>query len=147
MANSDPSFDPQRFEVHMTADSHFSWVRTRLSIDRTLLAWVRTSISLIGFGFTIVQFFEKFSNMAGVEAAARPEAPRYLGLGLMAVGIASLLISVWQYNITVKHLWGEPFTPLAGIDRDVSRTPTYFVAIALIFVGLFAFIAVFTRAL
>ncbi|TIU04855.1 MAG: DUF202 domain-containing protein, partial [Mesorhizobium sp.] len=46
--------NPPRFEVHVTSDSHFSWLRTRLSVERTLMSWVRTSVSLIGFGFTIV---------------------------------------------------------------------------------------------
>ena len=46
-----------RFQVKPTSDSHFSWLRTRLAVESTLMSWVRTSISLIGFGFTIVQFF------------------------------------------------------------------------------------------
>ncbi len=32
--------------------------RTRLAHDRTLMAWVRTSTSLISFGFTIYKFFQ-----------------------------------------------------------------------------------------
>lgn len=31
--------------------------RTRLAYERTLMAWVRTSTSLIAFGFTIYQLF------------------------------------------------------------------------------------------
>ncbi|HEY7064663.1 MAG TPA: DUF202 domain-containing protein [Chloroflexota bacterium] len=31
-----------------------------MSAERTLMAWNRTSLSLIGFGFTIYQFFDKF---------------------------------------------------------------------------------------
>ena len=30
-----------------------AWLRTRMALDRTLMAWNRTSLSLIGFGFTI----------------------------------------------------------------------------------------------
>jgi hypothetical protein len=29
-----------RFEVRVTADSHFAWLRTRLSVERTLMSWV-----------------------------------------------------------------------------------------------------------
>ena len=50
---------PHRFDVKATADSHFSWLRTRLSVERTLMSVVRTAIALIGFGFTIVQFFDR----------------------------------------------------------------------------------------
>src|SRR6187200_1033440 len=99
------STGPDRFEVRVTSDSHFSWLRTRLSVERTLMSWVRTSVSLIGFGFTIVQFFERFSGMTGIAEAARPQAPRYLGLALMAAGILSLLMSVWQYRRVMTHLW------------------------------------------
>ena len=77
---------PQRFVVHATADSHFSWMRTRWSLERTLMSWVRTAVSLIGFGFTIVQFFERLSSMEGVHPALRPQAPRSVGLSLIAEG-------------------------------------------------------------
>jgi putative membrane protein len=77
--------DPQtgatagRFEVRVTADTHFGWLRTRMSVERTLMSWVRTAISLIGFGFTIVQFFDRMQDMPGVKPAQFPDAPRYLG--------------------------------------------------------------------
>jgi hypothetical protein len=34
---------PHGLEVRPTSDSHFAWIRTRLSLERTLMAWVRTS--------------------------------------------------------------------------------------------------------
>jgi putative membrane protein len=30
--------------------------RTRMAAERTLMAWVRTALSMIGFGFTIYKF-------------------------------------------------------------------------------------------
>jgi Domain of unknown function (DUF202) len=38
-----------RFEVRTTSDSHFGWVRTRLSLERTMISWLRTATALIGF--------------------------------------------------------------------------------------------------
>jgi putative membrane protein len=139
--------DYDRFEVTPTAGSHFAWLRTRLSVERTLMSWVRTSVSLIGFGFTIVQFFDRFSGMTGVAEAARPQAPRYLGLALIATGILALLISVWQYRRVMHHLWSGRFRVLAGLDEEPWQTPLYAVSIALIFIGLFAFVALFIRAI
>jgi putative membrane protein len=135
-----------RFEVSVTASNHFAWLRTRMALERTLMAWVRTAVSMIGFGFTIVQFFEKLGAMQGIAAAARPQAPRYLGLALIACGVAALLISVWQYRRVMSHLTSGSFKALSGIDDSSMRTPTYAIALFLILVGLFAFIAVYLRA-
>jgi putative membrane protein len=139
--------DPARFEVKSTADSHFAWLRTRLSLERTLMSWVRTAVALIGFGFTIVQFFERVSDLEGVKAALRPQAPRYLGLALIITGVVSLAISVWQYRRVITYLSSDNFRTLAGIESGPEYTPLYAVSIVLMFIGLFAFFAVFTRAL
>jgi putative membrane protein len=32
-----------RFEVKADAPTHFSWLRTRMSIERTLMSWIRTA--------------------------------------------------------------------------------------------------------
>ena len=63
---ADPHSAPSagRFEVRATADTHFGWIRTRLSIERTMMSWIRTATALIGFGFAIVQFFERLEQTA-----------------------------------------------------------------------------------
>jgi putative membrane protein len=134
-----------RFEVRVTADTHFGWLRTRMSVERTLMAWLRTAISLIGFGFTIVQFFDRMQDMPGVKPAHFPEAPRYLGLALIFCGIAALLISVWQYRWTLRYLWGGNFAAVAGMREEGGQTPLIAVCIGLILIGLFAFFAVLLR--
>ena len=55
------------------------------------------------------------------------------------------MISIWQYSWTVRYMWGEPFTPLAGLTREGMQSPVLAVAILLIFIGLFAFFAVLYR--
>ena len=104
----------ERFEVRPTADTHFGWLRTRLSVERTLMSCLRTAVSLIGFGFTIVQFFERLPNMPGVNPAYFPEAPYYLGLGLIFCGILALLVSIWQYHWRLRYLWSGSFATVAG---------------------------------
>jgi putative membrane protein len=134
-----------RFEVRPTSDSHFGWIRTRLSLERTMMSWVRTSVALIGFGFTIVQFFERLHSEAAVPAL-RPQAPRYLGLALIAAGLLVLLFSIWQYRKVVRYLLSDEFKAIAGMGEVVKHTPLYAISIAMIFIGLFAFGAVFLRA-
>lgn len=45
-----------RFEIKPTADTHFGWLRTRMSVERTLMSAVRTAVALIGFGFTVTGY-------------------------------------------------------------------------------------------
>jgi len=134
-----------RFEVRVTADSHFAWVRTRLSLERTMMSWQRTAVALIGFGFAIVQYLQHLEQAPGAHEAYLPHAPRYLGLALIACGILALAISLWQYSWSIRYLWGEPYTPLAGVTKEGNHTPVMAVAIVLILIGLFAFFAVLLR--
>ena len=146
---TNPSADtiPGRFEVRATASDHFSWLRTRLSVERTMMSWVRTATGLIGFGFAIVQFFDRMEQMPGVVPAHFPEAPRYLGLSLIFCGVAALVISIWEYRWGLRYLWGENFAAIAGVTREGKQTPLLAVAVVLALVGVFAFFAVLLRLL
>lgn len=136
-----------RFDVRPTASDHFSWIRTRLSVERTLMSWVRTATALIGFGFTIVEFFNRMQGTPGIRAARLPNAPRLLGLALIACGVLGLVISLWEYRWTLRYLWGGGFAPIAGMTEEGKQTPIVAVAILLILIGLFAFFAVLFRML
>jgi putative membrane protein len=145
MSDQQGSGQSDRFEVQPTANNHFAWVRTRLAVERTLMAYMRTAASLIGFGFAIVQFFDRLEQMPGVSTARYPAAARYLGLALISCGVMAMVISLWDYRWMVRYLWSGGFATIAGVKREGLRTPLYAVAIALICVGAFAFFAVLLR--
>src|SRR5215469_2437901 len=134
-----------RFEVRTTSDSHFSWVRTRLSLERTMMSWVRTATALIGFGFAIVQYLNHLQQVPGARPAYLPTAPEYLGLALISCGIGALVVSIWQYEYTVRYLWSGSFEAIAGMTREGKHSPVLAIAIVLICVGVFAFFAVLLR--
>jgi putative membrane protein len=139
-----------RFEVRVTSDSHFAWIRTRMALERTLMAWVRTAVALIGFGFTIVQFFQRLNDMEGVAPAVRPQAPRHLGLALIGAGVLALVISAQQYRRMVRYLWSDPYRPIAGVEGMpmapiITQTPLLAVVAGILAIGLFAFISVLLR--
>jgi putative membrane protein len=146
-SSGSPLGDPitDRFEVRATATDHFAWLRTRASIERTMMSWIRTAVSLIGCGFTIVQFFQRLQDIPGVNPALHPAAPRYLGLALIGCGIGALVISVWQYHWTIRYLWSGIFAKLAGMKSEGMQTPLYAVTFALVLIGVFAFDAVLLR--
>jgi putative membrane protein len=146
MAANAPAEDDARFAVKVTADSHFAWFRTRLALERTIMAWVRTSVALIGFGFTIVQFFERLNSMEGVVPGRHPFATRYVGLVLIGAGVFALVTSVWQYHAVVKYLWRGDFAAIAGVGRAPGHSPVYAIAIVMTFIGVFAFLVVLLRA-
>jgi putative membrane protein len=70
--------------------------RTRMAADRTLMAWIRTSVSMISFGFTIFKFFQYLRSeaMAGPVAA---QGTRHLGLILVLLGTALLGMAILEY--------------------------------------------------
>lgn len=81
----------------------------KLAAGRTLMAWVRTCLSMIGFGFFIYTFFQLMAER-GMVAALRSQAPRNLGLVLAGLGTSVMVVAVVQYWSYVKNLRAdEPY--------------------------------------
>ena len=59
--------------------------RNKLAAERTLMAWVRTALSMISFGFTIYKFLQVIDEQSTVPVL-RPNAPRNVGLVLTGLG-------------------------------------------------------------
>jgi putative membrane protein len=137
----------ERFQEKEAVSSHFAWLNTRLALEMTMMAWIRMAITLVGFGFTIVQFFERLNDMEGVAPAAQPFAARYVGLVLIAAGVVALVVSALQYRATIRYLWQNDFAAIAGIGKAPSNTPIYAVTITLTVIGVAAFLAVLLRAI
>ena len=76
--------------------------RTILAYERTMMAWIRTSLSLISFGFTIFKFLETMQKAA--PGGIRENAPRNLGFALIAIGLGTLTLAIFQYKKSVAAL-------------------------------------------
>ncbi len=76
--------------------------RNRLASERTLMAWIRTSTSLIAFGFTIFKFFQYLSTE---DRHRQPVvSPWVLGMLMILLGVVALALAWWQHRQEVKAL-------------------------------------------
>jgi uncharacterized protein (DUF302 family)/uncharacterized membrane protein YidH (DUF202 family) len=104
-----------------------------LAAERTLLAWIRTGLALMGFGFVVARFGLFLQQLRLIDHA--PAAPSYgvslwFGTALIAVGVAVNLSSAWRHVRLVRELdQGE-----TGFSRSLA--PTVATALFLALVGL-----------
>ncbi|WP_165188430.1 YidH family protein [Caulobacter soli] len=110
-------------------------MRTVLAADRTLMAWLRTSLSMLSFGFTIYKFLE---TAAKAGALARPESPQRVGLFLVAMGTAAMVLGLIDYWTTLKDL------QKTGAFR-LGR-PVLFISLLMAAAGVALFTAIIKRA-
>lgn len=61
------------------------------------MAWVRTAVSLISFGFTIYKFFEYLKDK-GESHERRIFGPRQFAMTMIAIGLASLVLATIQHR-------------------------------------------------
>jgi putative membrane protein len=133
-----------RFDSQPNVSNHFAWLRTVMGLQRTLMAAVRTSISLIGFGFTVAQFFEKIKrNLPEGVRDLGEEVPRNLGLSLIAAGVVSLAVFTWQYRAAMRYMHSEPFHAIA--KEKPMHTSVYLLAVIVILIGVTAFLSIVIR--
>jgi putative membrane protein len=84
--------------------------------ERTFLAWLRTAIALIGFGFAIARFglFTR-QLQATLTTQPLPEHPgltsESLGIGLVVLGVLSIAIAAWRHNQIFQQIERQTYRP------------------------------------
>jgi putative membrane protein len=82
--------------------------RVLFAAERTLLAWNRTSLSLMAFGFVIERFglFLRFVSREPGTAVAPPldRVSFWVGIGFIALGVLAAVMSIVQYRVALASL-------------------------------------------
>lgn len=85
--------------------------RVYLALERTLLAWIRTSLAMMGFGFVVARFglFLRELSVARLGPPVQPNGiSTSLGIGLVMLGVLVSVASVIRYvQLTHKFDRGE----------------------------------------
>jgi putative membrane protein len=112
--------------------------RNREAADRTLLAWIRTSLALISFGFGIERLGQAAIELDGKLAGFSAIRTRIGGAVLVALGIAATLAGMWEHRRMLQAIASDDY-------RYADRPPiARYMAIALVAVGLAALVLILT---
>jgi putative membrane protein len=88
--------------------------RVRFAAERTLLAWIRTGLALMGFGFVVARFGLFLRELAVARQATPPHSYGWsLGIGttLVVLGITVTLLAAAQHWRILQRLdRGEDYT-------------------------------------
>jgi putative membrane protein len=68
----------------------YAFVRTAFSSERSLMAWMRTCVSLYTFGFSITKFLDYLEQQQ--QGVQFPPGLHRLGLALICLGIIGLVL-------------------------------------------------------
>ena len=122
-----------------------AWIQTRMALERTLLAWVRTGAAMIGFGFAIFNFFEALNRTPGVAPPRMNGNARILGISLVAAGTLATILALVQYFALARYLEGALFRGVADFAGVPRLRPAPVVAIVLTVIGAVTLWALLSR--
>ena len=87
--------------------------RVRFAAERTLLAWIRTGLALMGFGFVVARFGLFLRELAAANQTTLTHSPRvslWIGIALVILGVCLNLVAAWEHARVLRRLTrGEPY--------------------------------------
>ncbi len=92
--------------------------------ERTFLAWVRTAIAVMAFGF-VIEKFDLFLRAAGAQRLPQvnPSGSAFAnaaGLAFIAIGVAMIVIAGLRFARTAKEIESEDNLPSTGERFDLA---------------------------
>ena len=100
--------------------------RFHLANERTLLAWIRTSIGIMAFGFVVVKFslfLKQLAFLIGKDIAT-PTGGYSAVIGILLVGMGAivLLLAYVKYKQTERKLLDDSYQPSSKLAFTLTAT-------------------------
>lgn len=115
--------------------------RNRAAAERTLMAWIRTCLSLISFGFGVDRIVTALQKSLIYDYIDDPlHVTRILGLSFIGIGTCAMILAALEHRQELYHIEHEVY-------RYKSRSSLAFlVAVSIFCTGVFAFVGILIKS-
>jgi len=114
--------------------------RSRAAADRTLMAWIRTSLSLIGFGFGIPTIVRTIEN---TQVGHQIDPVRFsviVGLAFIGTGMLGMALGLKEHRRLLQQIQRDRYTYEESHSAEI-------IGVALLVIGFISFIGVIIKSL
>ncbi len=120
---------------------HMSWVRTRMTLDKEFIEWIRHGFSLIAVGFGSFAFLDGLVGGLGEHAVGSASEPsRIFSLTMTFIGTLLIIIALRHYRLMVEFVNLDEFGEQPVLELPNEKRDEY-LAVGAVGIGVISFMA------
>lgn len=124
----------------LNANTELAKERNRAAAERTLMAWIRTCLSLISFGFGVDRIVTALQQSLVYDIDDTLHLTRILGLSFIGIGTSAIVLAALEHRKELRHIQRDDYIyhPRSSL--------AFTVAISISITGLFAFVGILIKS-